>query len=53
MYDSSFKAEGAQLVEDIILAVTQMGCFPFAVDTTDELLAEIQQYVEILFPLSV
>ncbi|XP_059141268.1 serine/threonine-protein kinase 36-like [Physella acuta] len=39
---SHFKAEGAQLVEDIILAVTQMGCFPFAVDTTDELLAEIQ-----------
>uniref|UniRef100_A0A2C9JQD1 non-specific serine/threonine protein kinase n=1 Tax=Biomphalaria glabrata TaxID=6526 RepID=A0A2C9JQD1_BIOGL len=37
-----FKGDGPQLVEDIILAVTQMGCFPFAVDTSDELLAEIQ-----------
>ncbi|RUS86279.1 hypothetical protein EGW08_005971, partial [Elysia chlorotica] len=37
-----FKDDGVQLVEDIILAVTQMGCFPFAVDTTDEMLAEIQ-----------
>ncbi|XP_035828028.1 serine/threonine-protein kinase 36 [Aplysia californica] len=39
---SHFHEEGDQLVEDIILAVTQMGCFPFAVDTTVELLAEVQ-----------
>ncbi|KAH9525670.1 Serine/threonine-protein kinase 36 [Bulinus truncatus] len=39
---SHFKSDGPQLVEDIVLAVTQMGCFPFAVDTSEELLAEIQ-----------
>ncbi|KAK3796590.1 hypothetical protein RRG08_057839 [Elysia crispata] len=49
---SHFKDDGVQLVEDIILAVTQMGCFPFAVDTTDEMLAEIQHclYTSRLLP---
>ncbi|GFN99541.1 serine/threonine-protein kinase 36 [Plakobranchus ocellatus] len=49
---SHYKDDGTQLVEDIILAVTQMGCFPFAVDTTDEMLAEIQHclYTSRLLP---
>ncbi|CAL1543188.1 unnamed protein product [Lymnaea stagnalis] len=49
---SHFKTDGPQLVEDIILAVTQMGCFPFAVDITEELLAEIQHclYTSKLLP---
>lgn len=37
-----YKDDGQQLREDIILAVTQLGCFPFAVDINDDLLAEIQ-----------
>ncbi|KAK7088085.1 serine/threonine-protein kinase 36-like isoform X2 [Littorina saxatilis] len=37
-----YKEEGQQLREDILLAVTQLGCFPFAVDINDDLLAEIQ-----------
>ncbi|PVD31308.1 hypothetical protein C0Q70_06720 [Pomacea canaliculata] len=37
-----YKQEGKQLQEDLILAVTQLGCFPFAVDASEDLLAEIQ-----------
>ncbi|BFZ18847.1 hypothetical protein BsWGS_21886 [Bradybaena similaris] len=47
-----FKKDGKKLVKDITLAVTQMGCFPFAVDTSNELLAEIQHclYTSRLLP---
>ena len=37
-----YKEEGQQLREDVLLAVTQLSCFPFAVDISDDLLAEIQ-----------
>ncbi|XP_076434866.1 serine/threonine-protein kinase 36-like isoform X2 [Babylonia areolata] len=37
-----YKEEGEQLREDVLLAITQLGCFPFAVDINDDLLAEIQ-----------
>ncbi|KAK7488222.1 hypothetical protein BaRGS_00020529 [Batillaria attramentaria] len=47
-----YKEEGKQLQEDLIFAVTQLGCFPFAVDTSEELLAEIQHclYTSQLLP---
>ncbi|KAL4223174.1 Serine/threonine-protein kinase 36 [Mactra antiquata] len=38
----SFHVEGPQLTIDLILEVTQICCFPFAVDTSDDLLSEIQ-----------
>jgi len=38
----SFSTEGPQLTVDLILEVTQICCFPFAVDATDDLLAQIQ-----------
>lgn len=39
----SFDAEGAQLVTDIILQVTQLCCFPFAIDLPSDLLIEVQR----------
>ncbi|KAK3576136.1 hypothetical protein CHS0354_043102 [Potamilus streckersoni] len=39
----SFTSEGQQLTVDMILEVTQLCCFPFAIDTHEELLSEIQQ----------
>ncbi|XP_052801977.1 serine/threonine-protein kinase 36-like isoform X1 [Mya arenaria] len=39
---NSFSVEGPQLTVDLILEVTQICCFPFAVDASDDLLAEIQ-----------
>ncbi|XP_053375553.1 serine/threonine-protein kinase 36-like isoform X2 [Mercenaria mercenaria] len=38
----SFNVEGPQLTVDLILEVTQICCFPFAVDASDDLLGEIQ-----------
>lgn len=38
----SFSVDGPQLVVDLILEVTQICCFPFAVDTSEDLLSQIQ-----------
>lgn len=38
-----FNGDGPQLTSDMILQVTQLCCFPFAVDITEELLTEVQQ----------
>ena len=40
----SFSTEGQQLTIDLILEVTQICCFPFAVDTSEDLLVDIQRY---------
>ncbi|KAL8605032.1 hypothetical protein ACOMHN_018834 [Nucella lapillus] len=47
-----YKDEGQLLREDILLAITQLGCYPFAVDINDDLLAEIQMclYTSQLLP---
>ncbi|XP_052245877.1 serine/threonine-protein kinase 36-like isoform X2 [Dreissena polymorpha] len=37
-----FSVEGPQLTVDLILEVTQICCFPFAVDASEDLLGEIQ-----------
>ncbi|XP_046556063.1 serine/threonine-protein kinase 36-like isoform X1 [Haliotis rubra] len=39
---SDFGSEGKQLAVDMLLEITQLCCFPFAVDANEELLAEIQ-----------
>ncbi|XP_021342400.1 serine/threonine-protein kinase 36-like isoform X3 [Mizuhopecten yessoensis] len=39
---TSFDTEGVQLATDIILQVTQLCCFPFAIDLPDDLLTEVQ-----------
>ncbi|XP_064613402.1 LOW QUALITY PROTEIN: serine/threonine-protein kinase 36-like [Liolophura sinensis] len=39
---NSYNGSGVQLTEDIILLVSQLCCFPFAVDAKEELLSEIQ-----------
>ena len=41
-----FNDDGMQLIIDMILEITQLCCFPFAVDANEELLMEIQQWVE-------
>ena len=38
-----FSSDGPQLTVDMILEVTQLCCFPFAVDIADEILQEVQQ----------
>ncbi|XP_041347923.1 serine/threonine-protein kinase 36-like isoform X2 [Gigantopelta aegis] len=37
-----FRDDGMQLIIDMILEITQLCCFPFAVDANEELLMEIQ-----------
>lgn len=49
MMVDSFSVEGPQLTVDLILEVTQICCFPFAVDTSEDLLAEIQVYVKLFY----
>lgn len=38
-----FSSDGPQLTVDMILEVTQLCCFPFAVDIAEDILQEVQQ----------
>ncbi|CAC5416460.1 FU [Mytilus coruscus] len=40
---NGFHCDGPQLTADMILEVTQLCCFPFAVDIAEELLHQVQQ----------
>lgn len=40
-----FSSDGPQLTVDMILEVTQLFCFPFAVDIAEDILQEVQQWV--------